>query len=218
MSEVYKAILGVQGSLAKQGISKSRQNKMQNFMFRGIDDIYGAISPLLVEYGLCILPVITSISETETKTEKGTVMHVSRVEVEYHFVSAKDESAFIVKVYGQAADSGDKATAKAASAAYKTAMLQAFHIPTEAGSEEPDADETQTITEQQVRYIEATIGDVAKTEEIDRNLLRDKVKAGCLKFLGVGHFKEVPSDKMDLVLDRILPKAIEYARAGGKQS
>lgn len=44
-------------------------------------------------------------------------------------MSADDGSSHIVEVYGEALDSGDKGTAKAMSAAYKLAMLQAFCIP-----------------------------------------------------------------------------------------
>jgi hypothetical protein len=54
------------------------------------------------------------------------------VKVEFHFVSVNDPSSkHVVVVFGEAMDSGDKATNKAMSAAYKYACLQVFCIPTE---------------------------------------------------------------------------------------
>ena len=60
------------------------------------------------------------------------------VEAEFDFVSAEDGSRHTVKTFGEAMDSGDKATNKAMSAAYKYAAFQAFSIPTE-GDNDADA-------------------------------------------------------------------------------
>ena len=45
--EVYKQIAAIQGELAKTGISKDRKNEQQGYKFRGIDEVYNALSPLL---------------------------------------------------------------------------------------------------------------------------------------------------------------------------
>ena len=42
---VYKAISSVQMALAKLGIEKVQENKFDKYKFRGIDDIYNALSP-----------------------------------------------------------------------------------------------------------------------------------------------------------------------------
>jgi hypothetical protein len=60
-----------------------------------------------------------------------------QVLVAYDLVSARDGSSHRVKASGEALDPSDKATAKALSAAYKSAMLQTFCIPV--GNEEADA-------------------------------------------------------------------------------
>ena len=45
---VYKAINAVQAELAKTGILKNRRNTQgAGYQFRGIDDVYNAIAPLL---------------------------------------------------------------------------------------------------------------------------------------------------------------------------
>ena len=52
---VYKAINAVQAELAQTGITKDRRNQQQGYNFRGIDDVFNALSPLLARHGLCIL-------------------------------------------------------------------------------------------------------------------------------------------------------------------
>ena len=136
---VFQAIRNVQAALAKEGISKSRNNQQQGYKFRGIDEIFNALAPHLAEHGLVILPRILSRTVTERTTQKGGVLFYVVVEAEYDFVSADDGSKHAVRVYGEAMDSADKATNKAMSAAYKYACLQTFCIPTEADN---DADAT----------------------------------------------------------------------------
>ena len=47
---VYKAINAVQAELAKTGISKDRTNTQgSGYKFRGIDDVYNSVSPLLAK-------------------------------------------------------------------------------------------------------------------------------------------------------------------------
>lgn len=136
---VYGAIAAVQAELSRQGIAKDRRNKEQGYAFRGIDDVYNAVSGLLASNGLCILPYVTERTMTERQTQAGKPLFLVVVCVDFEFVSAKDGSRHTVRTYGEAMDTADKATNKAQSAAYKYALLQTFAIPTEA--EENDADE-----------------------------------------------------------------------------
>lgn len=138
MSEVYAAINRVTEALVAHGIEKTRQNKDQNFMFRGIDDVYQAVAPLLAKNGLCVLPNVVSRTVEARKTKSGGDTYNVAVRVEFSFVSAKDGSAHIVATCGEANDTQDKATNKAMSAAYKYACFQAFCIPTE-GDNDADA-------------------------------------------------------------------------------
>ncbi|MGL5002998.1 MAG: ERF family protein [Casimicrobium sp.] len=135
---VYRAINAVQSALAKTGISKDRRNSQQGYNFRGIDDVYAAISPLLAEHGLCILPRMIGRTHEERQTAKGGTLFYVTVHAEFDFVAATDGSKHTVATYGEAMDSGDKATNKAMSAAYKYAAFQAFAIPTE-GDNDADA-------------------------------------------------------------------------------
>lgn len=144
--EVYKAINAVQAELAKSGISKDRRNTQGGgYNFRGIDDIYNALAPILAEKGLCILPRVLSRESVERVSKQGGALFYITVDVEFDFVSTVDGSKHTVKTYGEAMDSGDKATNKAMSAAYKYAAFQAFCIPTE-GDNDADASTHQVAS------------------------------------------------------------------------
>lgn len=139
MSAVYKAIAAVQGELAKTGIAKSRRNKQgEGYMFRGIDDVYAALSPLLASHGLCVIPRVLERICEERKSFKGNPLFYVTVRAEFDFVSAEDGSVHTAATFGEAMDSGDKATNKAMSAAYKYAAFMTFAIPTE-GDNDADA-------------------------------------------------------------------------------
>ncbi|ELY4141589.1 ERF family protein, partial [Cronobacter sakazakii] len=85
-------------------------------------------------------PRITERTVTERTTPKGTVLFYVVVKAEFDFVSTKDGSVHTVVTYGEAMDSGDKATNKAMSIAYKYAAFQAFCIPTEETAIDADAE------------------------------------------------------------------------------
>ncbi|MGY9707371.1 ERF family protein [Citrobacter freundii] len=138
--KVYSAISAVAKEMATNGISKDRRNQQQGFNFRGIDQVYNALAPALVNHGLLILPRITERSVTERTTQKGGVLFYVVVKAEFDFVSTEDGSIHTVTTYGEAMDSGDKATNKAMSIAYKYAAFQAFCIPTEETAIDADAE------------------------------------------------------------------------------
>ncbi len=148
--KVYQCINKVQASLAKVGIAKCQNNSGQGYKFRGIDDIYNTLANLLAEYGLCILPKVISREVVERQTARGGVLLYVTVCVEFAFVCAEDGSSHLIVTYGEAMDSGDKATNKAMSAAYKYACLQAFCIPTE-GDNDSDAT-THTLSINSITY------------------------------------------------------------------
>lgn len=169
-SSVYAKIAAVQGALARHGIGKDRTNSTPgaNYKFRGIDDVYNALAPLLAEHGLCILPRITTHSLIERgKTQKGNPIFAAIVQAEFDFVSTEDGSKHTICTYGEAMDSSDKATNKAMSAAYKYAAFMAFAIPTE-GDNDADAHTPEIATTSEmpdhewaklVQLIEATKAD-----------------------------------------------------------
>lgn len=162
--KVYQAINAVQAELAKVGITKSRTNTQgAGYKFRGIDDIFNAISPLLAEHKLCILPRVMARECVERVSKNGGALFYITVEVEFDFVCAEDGSKHTVKTFGEAMDSGDKATNKAMSAAYKYAALQAFAIPTEGDND----------TENQTHEVAPRIAPAPKPAPINKSPLSE---------------------------------------------
>lgn len=139
MMHVYQAITEVMVDLAKSGISKDRKNQQQNYAFRGIDDVYAALSPALSAHNLCILPRVVERHVEERTTQKGGAIFYTTLTVEFDLVSAVDGSKHTVCTVGEAMDTADKSSSKAMSAAYKYAAFQTFCIPTVGDN---DADET----------------------------------------------------------------------------
>lgn len=128
--KVYAAINAVQKVLAAEGITKSRKNAQQGYSFRGVDDIFNAVSSLVAECQLAILPRYTERTQEERLTKNGAALFYTTVKGEFDFISTEDGSKHTVVTYGEAMDSADKSTNKAMSAALKYAILQAFQIPT----------------------------------------------------------------------------------------
>ena len=136
--QVYAAIAQVMAEVAKKGVPKRQRNDTDGYAFRGIDDVYNALSRALAKHRLCILPQILARTVTERQGAGGEVLHHVTIKAAFAFVAAEDGSSHTVEIYGEALDSSDKATAKAMSAAYKYACFQTFCIPTE-GDNDADA-------------------------------------------------------------------------------
>lgn len=129
-SKVFVAIKNVMADIAKEGVGKNQMNAAQGFKFRGVDDVMNAMAPLLAKHDLVILPSVESHTLTERPTKNGgSVLH-ALLKLTYEFVCPIDGSIKVVgPIYGEAMDSGDKATNKAMSAAYKYLCTQSFCIP-----------------------------------------------------------------------------------------
>jgi hypothetical protein len=171
--QVYKAIAAVMAEMSKIGISKDSRNQSQGYQFRGIDAVYGALSPLLSKHGLCVLPRVMERSVTEQPTKSGGVAFYTVLKVEFDFVSSADGTKHTICTVGEAMDTGDKSSNKAMSAAYKYACFQAFCIPTE-GDNDADATtheaaprnkgvETRRANEHASRMVEAFTQDKFQT-------------------------------------------------------
>lgn len=113
-------------------ISKGRRNEAQKFMFRGIDDMYNELHPLLAEAEIFIVPEV--VATEFIPQQKG---YFARATMAYHFTTV-DGSSLTARVIGEAMDYGDKAMNKAMSIALKYALLQVFTIPTDE-AKDPDA-------------------------------------------------------------------------------
>lgn len=131
---VLRAMAAIQRLLSVEGISKNRDtnstNQNFNYKFRGIEDIYNAVSPLMADHGIFVVPKVLEKQDFDYQDSQGKVSHRVIVKVQYTFVCVEDGSTFEAVTLGEAIDNGDKATPKAMSIAQKSLFIQTFAIPT----------------------------------------------------------------------------------------
>lgn len=134
MTTVYEALNGVMRDVRE--VRKASENKQQGFMFRGIDAVVNAVGPALRDHGVIVTPTVQAYEygTVEVGNNRTRMAHV-RVTVTYSFYGPEGDAIYATTI-GEAMDSGDKATAKAMSVAFRIALLQALALPTD----EPDPD------------------------------------------------------------------------------
>lgn len=143
--KIFEAMASVMAEI--EPIAKSQRNQQQGFNFRGIDQIYNSLQPLLAKNKIFTTPKILEAEREERSTPKGTVLFYSRIKMRYTFWTL-DGSSVEAEVAGEGMDSGDKATNKAMAIAHKYALLQTFCIPTE-DLIDPDAESHEVAPKSQ---------------------------------------------------------------------
>lgn len=108
------------------------------FNFRGVDDVMNAVGPVLRTHGVSVVPTAVEHHPEDVTTSKGSKMRNVTVLVSYAIHGPAGDS-MTGAAAGEAADSGDKATPKAMSVAFRTFLLQSLCLPTD----EPDPDQHQ---------------------------------------------------------------------------
>ena len=135
-NNIYKAINEVMKEIGAVG--KNQKNSQQGFMYRGIDAVMNAINPALTNHGVFVVPEVLEQTREERTTSKGNLLIYSICKIKFSFF-AEDGSHIEAITIGEGMDSGDKATNKAMSVAFKYACFQVFCIPTEE-MVDPDAE------------------------------------------------------------------------------
>lgn len=167
---IYSAMAAIMGEVSP--ISKDKKNREQNFQYRGIDDVYNALNPLLAEHRVFMVPTVTGRATDERTTKNGNIMSCVTLTVEYRFFHA-DGSFITCTVMGEGRDTADKATNKAMAAAHKYALLQTFCIPTaDLGRDDPDHETPEPLSSRNttridlgaIRQTMAGLADVAALE------------------------------------------------------
>lgn len=124
---IHKAMRAVMEDVG--AIGKDRKNPQQGYSFRGIDDVMAALQPLFVKHGIVCTPRVLTHEREVLQTKNGGTMASVRLLVE-HTYEAADGSTAVSTTFGEAMDSGDKASNKAMSAALKYSHTFSFCIPT----------------------------------------------------------------------------------------
>ena len=132
---IYAAICGVMEDIGSVG--KGNYNKTQGFKYRGIDAVMNALNPAMIKHKVFCTPEVLEQGREERTTAKGSSLIYSVCRMRYRFFTT-DGSYVDAVVVGEGMDSGDKATNKAMSVAFKYACFQTFCIPTENLMDDPD--------------------------------------------------------------------------------
>lgn len=147
-----------------QAVGKDGRNESQGYSFRGIDGVMNAVGPALRKHGVVVSPRVLTVAYREVEVgQRRTLQRECTIEVEYT-VRGPAGDTFTGSAAAEALDSGDKATSKAHSVAYRTFLLQALTIPTH----EPDPD--LVSVERSPRVPERP-----KATDDDKALLRDRI-------------------------------------------
>lgn len=133
---ICKAINNVMADVG--AIGKDSKNNTQGFMYRGVDAVMNALQPAMVKHNIFVVPEVLEQTREERINAKGTTLLYSILKIKYTFF-ADDGSNISCVVIGEGMDTGDKASNKAMSVAFKYACFQVFCIPTEE-MKDPDAE------------------------------------------------------------------------------
>ena len=140
---IFESIAAIQADV--DFIGKDKQTTGQtSYKYRGVDQVLNTLHPLFAKHKVFAVPEVLEVLNREWKTTKtGASVVYQTAKVRYTFY-AEDGSSVSATVLGEAMDSGDKASNKCMSVAYKYACFQILSIPTEETTADPD-DETETF-------------------------------------------------------------------------
>lgn len=186
---IYPAL--IKANKAIGAIAKNNANQQQHFMFRGVDDVYNELHPILAECGIVIIPEVVNYEVSERQARNGVLLY-TRATILHHF-TAEDGSHVTTKVVGEAMDSGDKGMNKAMSIALKYALFQLFTIPTKE-DKDPDATSYEIVPQ----TAEATPVDTA---------YQSRVEDAINKLAKAGSYDELANIYLSL------PKEMQYDRS-----
>lgn len=174
--QIFKAITAMMKDIG--AISRDQRNVGQGFNYRGIDQVYNALQPLLAKHKIFTAPTVLE-AETEQRTSgKGTVMFFTCLTIQYRFYT--DDGSYVdVVVRGEGQDPGDKGSNKAMAVGHKYAFLQLFAIPTE-DMPDPDGDTSDETVRSKAKSTptrkttKTTHKDTKKTTAVDNEPLTVK--------------------------------------------
>ena len=181
VAAIFPAMIRITRAIAEEGIGKTRKNTQQGYNFRGVDEVMNAFAPILAKEGVFTQPHFTNREVSERTTKSGSVLYSVSVAGVFDFVAEDGSGVTVGPFFGEAMDSGDKATNKAMATAFKYAMFQTFCVPLEgvtggdadAVTHEEIASEAAAVTQEwldaiaqadSAEALDALGGDIAKAE------------------------------------------------------
>lgn len=194
---IFQSIAAIMADV--DAIGKDRKNAQQGFNFRGIDDVYNAIHPILAKHGVFTVPEVLTNDMQERITKNGGTMIHRVMTIKYTFYAA-DGSSIAAVVIGESMDTGDKSANKCMSIAHKYAFFQVLSIPTLDDSD-PDAVTPPASQPARVGQLDPRIGQI-------KTVLMDYLNSGKLSEAGAKQCQNAIDNVFEVpLLERILTKA-----------
>jgi hypothetical protein len=125
--KIHESLVAIMGEI--DPIKKNKENKSQGYKFRGVEDVYAVLNPMLVANKVIMIPECLEHQIDTFLSKSGGTLFRAVVKMRYKLISAVDGSSIECVMMGEGMDSGDKATPKAISIAFKYLAFQLFCIP-----------------------------------------------------------------------------------------
>lgn len=203
---IYESIAAVMNDIGAVG--KNSKNAQQGFMFRGIDAVMNALSPALIKNKVFVVPEVLEQTREERQGRSGGNLIYSICTIKYTFY-AEDGSNVSATVIGEGMDSGDKATNKAMSIAFKYACFQVFCIPTEEMVDpdaechdvrpaEPEVNPKATISAVQAKALVAR----CKKNNVPEDTIKNLYKVDSIEALTIEKYTNI-NDHWDKIMEMV---------------
>lgn len=151
---IYQKLAKITGEIGV--IAKDGNNQQQKYKYIEYETIAGKFRELFSKYGVVLIPSMVEQERSAITTSRGSSGLSTVCHFEFTVVNAdKPDDRFMVKWQGEAADYGDKATNKAATAAVKYYLMRQFNISSK-GDEDPDS-QTPEVTAKQQKPVMASV-------------------------------------------------------------
>lgn len=217
-AKIYKQMNATLSEVS--AISKDGTNEDQGFRYRGIDQVYSAIHPLLAKHRVFVTAEVLEEAWSERKSKSGGALFHCRVRIRYHF-HAEDGSSIATETIGEGMDTSDKAPGKAQSYAYKVAFFQTLCIPVAQDDSDSESHEVEygssmeassdyLCSEKQRRYMYRLAKDLAKLDKSEWEL-RDYITEFFSEAERPQSSKSMTSKQASFAISALL-KRIEDAR------
>ena len=177
---IFESIVAVQADVEFIGKDKQVQSG-GTYKYRGVDQVLNTLHPLFARHKVFAVPEVLELLFREHRTtQKGGEVVYQALKVKYTFY-AEDGTNVSAVVVGEAMDSGDKASNKCMSIAYKYACFQILSIPTEETTADPD-DDNQALASQNEQHGNksaqtkwAQVNDLIKDTSIEMSQVQDLI-------------------------------------------
>lgn len=138
MTTIYQALSAVMEDVRSVGKDGWNDAPGAKYNFRGVDAVINAVGPVLRKHGVIVVPeLVSAVYEAVVVGKNRTEMASVRLQVKFHWYGPEGDEV-VASVAAESFDSGDKATAKAHSVAYRTALIETLCLPTD--ERDPEAD------------------------------------------------------------------------------